>query len=36
MHKLQKKLLDLAANEDIGSYGLRKLGEKIVSRRGHY
>ncbi len=29
MHKLQKKILELAATEDIGSYGLRKLGEKI-------
>ena len=29
MHKLQKKMLDLAAVEDICSYGLRKLGEKI-------
>lgn len=29
MHKLQKKLLDLASKEDISAYGLRKLGEKI-------
>ncbi len=29
MHKLQKKMLELAAKEDIGSYGLRKLGERI-------
>ncbi len=29
MHKLQKKLLELASTEDIGQYGLRKLGEKI-------
>ena len=29
MHKLQKKLLELAETEDISQYGLRKLGEKI-------
>lgn len=29
MHKSQKKILELATSEDIGSYGLRKLGEKI-------
>ena len=29
MHKIQKKILELAATEDVGSYGLRKLGEKV-------
>ena len=29
MHKLQKAILELAQTEDISSYGLRKLGEKI-------
>lgn len=29
MHKHQKKILELASKEDIGAYGLRKLGEKI-------
>ncbi len=29
MHKLQKRILKLATKEDVGSYGYRKLGEKI-------
>lgn len=29
MHKLQKRILDLAAKEDISALGYRKLGEKI-------
>lgn len=29
MHKIQKRILELAAKEDVGSYGLRKLGEKL-------
>ncbi len=29
MHDLQKKLVKLAKSEDIGSYGYRRLGEKI-------
>ncbi len=29
MHKIQKKMLKMAAKEDMGVYGLRKLGEKL-------
>ncbi len=29
MHKSQKKILEIIKDEDISSYGLRKLGEKI-------